>query len=228
MKLAAVGDLHCRVEQSGYWAPRLRAVNDEADVLLLTGDLTLNGGLDQLDVLLGELRVVTVPVVTVLGNHDYASGRARVFGERLRRAGIRNLEGAATTVGDVTFVGAMGAEGGFTDSPEKRRWSYAEQQVMARLTHYLQAADGGPRVVVLHYAPILQTLEGEARRLLPVLGSTALEVAIDTAGADLVLHGHAHFGTHAGMTRGGVPVYNVALPVLQRAGYATPYRIFEV
>ncbi len=228
MKLAAVGDLHCRVEQSGYWASRLRAVNDEADVLLLTGDLTLNGGLDQLDVLLGELRVVTVPVVTVLGNHDYASGRARVFGERLRRAGIRNLEGAATTVGDVTFVGAMGAEGGFTDSPEKRRWSYAEQQVMARLTHYLQAADGGPRVVVLHYAPILQTLEGEARRLLPVLGSTALEVAIDTAGADLVLHGHAHFGTHAGMTRGGVPVYNVALPVLQRAGYATPYRIFEV
>ncbi len=228
MKVAAVGDLHCRVEQRGYWAPRLCTVNDEADVLLLTGDLTLNGGLDQLDVLLNELRAVTVPVVTVLGNHDYAAGRAFVFAERLRRAGIRNLEGAATTVGGVTFVGAMGVEGGFTDSPEKRRWSYAERQIMARLTHYLEAADDAARVVVLHYAPILQTLEGEARRLLPVLGSTALEVAIDTAGADLVLHGHAHFGTHAGTTRGGVPVYNVALPVLERSGYTKPYRIFEV
>ena len=196
--------------------------------MLLAGDLTLNGGLDQLDVLLQELKAIHVPIITVLGNHDYAGGKAFLIAERLRRAGIQNLEGAATTLGDVTLVGAMGVEGGFAGVPAKRRWSYAERQIMARLQHYLSAPESRRRVVLLHYAPIEATIEGEPRRLFPVLGSTALEVAIDAVGADLVLHGHAHFGTHEGMTSSGTPVYNVALPVLERSGYQTAYRVFEI
>ena len=225
MKLAAVGDLHCSRSHVGFWAPRLRPVSDEADILLLAGDLTLTGDPQELRVLLDELAAVSIPIIAVLGNHDYASGRARVIAESLRRARIQHLEGSTTTVGNVAIVGAMGIDGGFAP----RRWNYAEKQIMARLQHYLTtAAEATRRVGLLHYAPILATLAGEPDAMVPLLGSSALESAIDAAGADLVLHGHAHYGSLTGHTRSGVPVFNVALPVLERAGYTMPYRIFDL
>jgi Icc-related predicted phosphoesterase len=225
MKLAAVADIHCERGHRGLWAPLLEPVNRQADALLLAGDLTLTGDLGELAVLLEELKRVSVPIVAVLGNHDYDGGRARVFAERLRRAGIACLEGGATEIGDITVTGAMGVEGGFAPA---RRWSYAERQLMARLEHYLSAAATSRRVVLLHYAPILATLGDEPADLHELLGSSALEAAIDAAGADLILHGHAHGGAPEGRTRSGIPVYNVALPVLQRAGYTTPYRIIDI
>ena len=226
MKIAVVADIHCERGHRGFWAPRLEPVNGQADALLLAGDLTLTGDLGELAVLLDELKIVTVPIVAVLGNHDYDGGRARMIAERLRRAGITCLEGGATEVGDLTVTGAMGVEGGF--SPAVRRWSYAERQLMARLEHYLSAATTSRRVVLLHYAPILATLGDEPAELHELLGSSALETAIDEAGADLILHGHAHGGAPEGRTRAGIPVYNVALPVLQQAGYTAPYRIIDI
>jgi Icc-related predicted phosphoesterase len=226
MKIAAVADLHCEIEHIGFWAPRLRPVNDEADCLILAGDLTSTGDLGELRVLLGELEAITIPIVTVLGNHDYDSGRARVIAETLRRAGINNLEGNAAEIDDVAFVGGMGVEGGFATNAG-RRWSYVEQQFMARLRHYLSSAEGR-RVAVLHYVPVPGTLVGEDEELFPLLGSSAMESVIDEVGADLILHGHAHNGVAESTTAGGIPVFNVSLPVLGRAGYGTPYRVFEI
>jgi Icc-related predicted phosphoesterase len=179
----------------------------------------------ELDVLLGELAVVHIPMVAVLGNHDYDGGRAFLFVEALRRARIQHLEGAGTVLGDLAVAGGMGVEGGFA---KRRRWDIAERQFMARLEHYLVDAGTARRVALLHYAPIVGTLGDEPEDMYETLGSSAMEAAIDAAGADLVIHGHAHNGVAEGRTRGGVPVYNVALPVLQRAGFTTPYRLFEV
>ncbi len=225
MRLAAMADLHCTAGDRGMWAPRVAPVNDVADALLLAGDLTAAGDMRELQVLLGELAVVRIPIVAVLGNHDYDGGRAFLFVEALRRAEIQNLEGAGTVLGEVAVAGGMGVEGGFA---KRRRWDIAERQFMARLEHYLADAGTARRVALLHYAPIVGTLGDEPEDMYETLGSSAMEAAIDAAGADLVIHGHAHNGATEGHTRGGVPVYNVALPVLQRAGFTTPYRLFEV
>lgn len=227
MRLAAVSDIHCQAGDEGRWSARLGAANEQADCLLLAGDLTLAGDLAELRVLLGELERITIPIIAVLGNHDYDGGRARVLAETLRRAGIHLLEGSSVQVGGVAFVGGMGVEGGFARGP-RRRWSYAEQQFMARLKHYLEAAASMPRVVVLHYAPISATLAGEDADLWPLLGSSAMETAVDAAGADLIIHGHAHHGALEGRTAGGVPVFNVSLPVLEGGGSATSYRLFTI
>lgn len=227
MRIAAVADIHCEIGDQGRWSSMLRPVNDEADLLLIAGDLTCSGDLRELAVLLDELRVITVPIVTVLGNHDYDGGRARVIAETLRRAGIDNLAGNAVEIGGVAFVGGVGVEGGFTTGTA-RRWSYAEQQFMTRLRHYLSASETMRRVAVLHYAPVSGTLQGEDEELFPLLGSSAMGTVIDEVGADLVIHGHAHHGVAESTTSSGVPVFNVSLPVLERAGYITPYRIFEV
>jgi Icc-related predicted phosphoesterase len=228
MRLAAVGDLRCTRQDSGMWAPRLAGVNTVADVLLLAGDLTDSGTLEELAVLLGELRSVSIPIVTVLGDQDYAGGRARVFAETLRRAGVHHLEGASAHIGNVTFVGALGAEGGFSRTP-KRRLSYAERQLAPRLRHYLSTAgETDRRVVLLHYAPIEATLQGEQPEHFHLLGSSTMADAIDDVGADLILHAHACHGAPEGQTTGGVPVYNVALSLLKRLGNQSPYRIFEL
>ena len=136
------------------------------------------------------------------------------------------LEGSATSIRGAAIVGAMGVEGGFARKSH-RRWSYAERQLMERLKYYLAATEGEHRVVLLHYAPIVATLGNEPEDLHELLGSSAMEVAIDAVGADLIVHGHAHFGAPVGQTVAGIPVYNAALPVLEAHGYTRPYRIFE-
>lgn len=227
MRIAAVGDICCEAAHKGYWAERLSGVNDEADALLLAGNLTRNGTKDELQVLLGELATFTIPVVVVLGNNDYEDGQATTIYDSLRRAGFHHLEGSATEIDGVTFVGSMGVEGGFR-SGLKRRWSYAERQLMTRFEHYLQNAGGGRRVVLLHNSPILATVEGEPPDFLEEFGSSAMEQSIDQAGADLVIHAHAANGRPEGRTQRGIPVYNVSLPLLQQEGFARPYRIFQV
>ncbi len=227
MRIAAVGDICCEATHAGYWSSQLQGVNQEADVLLLAGNLTRGGTKEELAVLLDELGTFTVPVVAVLGNNDYDDGNATTIYDSLRRAGFHHLEGSSTDIEGVTFVGSMGVEGGFRSST-RRRWSYAEQQLMTRFEHYLQSSAGERRVVLLHNSPILATVEGEEPELLEEFGSSAMEKAIDTAGADLIIHAHASNGTLEGRTQKGIPVYNVSLPLLKRHGYARPYRMFEV
>lgn len=226
MKLAATGDMRCSTADSGRWATRFAPVVDEADALLLAGNLTETGDPAELEVLIDELAALTIPVVAVLGAQDYDGGRAWLLSERLRRAGIACLEGAATVLDDVTIVGAMGVEGGFSRAPT-RRWSYAERQIMGRLQHYLATATSRHRVVLLHHVPAAAMASGEDKADWPMLGSSALETAIDAAGADVVIHAHATQGAPEGRTARGVPIFNVSLPLLERLGYARPYRVLD-
>ncbi|MFN8591643.1 MAG: metallophosphoesterase, partial [Thermomicrobiales bacterium] len=234
IRIAATADMHMGTDAAGTLAPSLAAIRDEADLLLLGGDLTRVGDPAEAEVLVGELRDVGVPVVAVLGNHDYHSERAPAVVAVLRQAGIRVLDRSSVVLDiagqKVAIAGTKGFGGGFGPAladdfgePEMRAWiGHAEAEAEA-LAGVLGTLVGDVRLVLLHYAPVPETLTGERLELYPFLGNSLLGEAIDRAGADLVLHGHAHRGTLIGATPGGVPVRNVAQPVIRR-----PYVVFTI
>lgn len=234
IRLAAAGDLHCRKDSAGHFAPWFGRLHREADVLLLAGDLTNWGELAEAEVLARELASVQLPVLCVLGNHDYHGDHVSGVREILEDAGVVVLEKESTVVevqGETLgVVGTKGFGGGFGAAcvapfgePEIKlflRETYAcaeaiEQGLASLTTDY--------RVVLLHYAPIAATLRGESPGVHAFLGSSLLGEPIDAMGADLVLHGHAHRGTSHGATPGGIPVRNCAIPVLRR-----PYALYEL
>jgi Icc-related predicted phosphoesterase len=228
IRIAAVGDLHYGAGSPGILKPGLAHLPDRADLLLLAGDLTRCGGPEEVEVLAEELRGAPIPIVAVLGNHDYHSGREAEVRRVLEGAGVRVLEGEATTV-DVNGVrvgiaGTKGFGGGFRGAhgsdfgePEMRAFVGHTKMLSDRLERALTGLDADLRVALLHYSPIESTLEGERLEIYPFLGSYLMAEAVDNAGADLVLHGHAHHGTEKGRTPGGVPVRNVAQPVIRHA-----------
>jgi Icc-related predicted phosphoesterase len=232
IRLAAVGDLHVGEDSRGLWAPHLRKLARECDVLLLAGDLTRAGTVAEADVLAEELRAATVPTVAVLGNHDYHSDAERAVTDRLRRIGVRVLEGTGTVIeaGGVRIgvAGTKGFGGGFAGAcgsdfgePEMKAFIRHTQRLSDQLARTLEELDADLRVALLHYSPIPATLQGERLEIYPFLGSYLLAEAIDRSGADLVLHGHAHGGTERGVTPAGVRVRNVAQPVIRSA-----YRVY--
>ena len=232
IRLAAVGDLHVGEDSRGLWAPHLRNLAREADVLLLAGDLTRAGGVEEAAVLAEELRAATVPTVAVLGNHDYHSHADAGVTERLRRIGVRVLEGTGTVIeaGGVRIgiAGTKGFGGGFAGAcgsdfgePEMKAFIRHTQKLSDQLARTLEELDADIRVALLHYSPIPATLQGERLEIYPFLGSYLLAEAIDRSGADLVLHGHAHGGTERGVTPAGIRVRNVAQPVIRSA-----YRVY--
>lgn len=232
IRIAAIADVHVGEDSVGKLAPHLEHLGDEADVLLIAGDLTRVGTVAEARALVGELKVVRVPVVAVLGNHDYECDHAVEITEILRDAGVQVLEGAATTVRiDGTRLGVAGTKGfggGFVGAcasdfgePEMKLFIRHTRQMADTLEESLRSLDTDVRVALLHYSPIEGTLHGERLEIWPFLGSYLLGEAIDRAGADLVVHGHAHGGTEKGHTAGGIPVRNVAQPVLK-----APYRVF--
>jgi Icc-related predicted phosphoesterase len=233
IRVAAVGDVHVGTDSAGRLAPRLAGLADHADVLLLAGDLTHRGRAEEAKVLAEELRVVRVPTIAVLGNHDYHSDEQDAVTEVLEQAGIRVLEGAAVVleVGGrrVGIAGSKGFGGGFAGAsatdfgePEMRAFVGHTKALAGRLERALAGLHTDRRIVLLHYSPVAETLAGEPREIHAFLGSYLLAEAVDRAGADLVLHGHAHRGSRDGTTPGGVPVRNVAAPVIGRA-----YEVFH-
>jgi Icc-related predicted phosphoesterase len=228
IRVAAVGDVHFGLDSAGLLRPALEHLADHADVLLLAGDLTTRGDPDEAAVLAAELRDLPVPVLTVLGNHDYHSDREADVRARLEDGGIRVLEGEVETVeaGGLRlavagvkgfmggFAGACGTEFGETEMKEFIR---VTQRAAASLEELLAGAGSDLRVALMHYAPVKGTLLGERLELYPFLGSYLLAEAVDRAGADLVLHGHAHGGTEKAATPGGIHVRNVAQPVIRHA-----------
>jgi Icc-related predicted phosphoesterase len=230
IRIAAVGDLHAGLDSVGKLQPRFEDVGERADVLLLAGDLTRRGTVEEGKVLAAELHNVTgaVPVVAVLGNHDYHSGRQHDIRAFLEDAGVRVLEGEATTIDlggtRVGVAGTKGFGGGFAGASAT---PFGEDQMKAfvghteRVAETLEAALAGldteTRVVLLHYAPVEATLSGERLEIYAFLGSYLLAEAIDRIGADVVFHGHAHRGTEKGVTPGGVHVRNVAETVIGHA-----------
>jgi Icc-related predicted phosphoesterase len=232
IRVAAVGDLHVGEDSRGLWARHLQRLAREADVLLLAGDLTQSGGGVEATVLAEELRAVPIPMVAVLGNHDYHSGAPGTVTRLLTEIGVRVLEGTGTVVeaggARIGIAGTKGFGGGFAGAcgsefgePEMKAFIRHTQLLADRLQQALAALEADVRIALLHYSPIPATLQGERLEIYPFLGSYLLAEAIDRVGADLVLHGHAHAGSERGVTPAGVRVRNVAQPVIRSA-----YRVY--
>jgi Icc-related predicted phosphoesterase len=235
-RVAAVGDLHCTKASAGTFAPWLETVNSRADVLLLCGDLTDYGLPEEAQVLIKELSVVRVPILAVLGNHDYESEKRAEVVEVLTHGGVRLLSGETCVVGETGFVGTKGFAGGFGShtlgywgEPTTKRFVQDAVDEALLLESGLARLRTTRRIAVLHYSPIEATVEGEPAAIHPFLGCSRLEEPLLRYPVDAVFHGHAHRGTLEGRTRNGVPVYNVALPLLKHhRPELPPYRVLDV
>jgi uncharacterized protein len=224
--IAAVGDLHFDPGRRGALSDLFEHVNRSADILALTGDLTMHGTPDQMEAFLEGSRSLDVPVVTVLGNHDYEAGEQDRLCTMLSETGIKVLDGTSAVIDGVGFAGVKGFAGGFGPHAlapygEELMKAFVKEAVeeTLKLERALrELADVEHRIVLLHYAPVDDTLQGEPERIYPFLGSSRMVQPIDTHGASVVLHGHAHHGSYRGATPGGIPVFNVARNVLEAEG----------
>jgi Icc-related predicted phosphoesterase len=233
-RVAAVGDFHCDARtRSESLSDAFRKASEEADVLLLLGDMTTHGEEEQAQAFAWHLQHVTVPMLAVLGNHDHETGHADQVREVLEEAGVRVLEGDAFTIGGVGFAGAKGFGGGFaphmlTPFGEAATKAFVDAAIEEELK--LERALGGltapTKIVLLHYLPHPSTLGEEPLQIWPFMGSSRLLAPIEAHEVSVVFHGHAHLGAPEGTTPAGVPLYNVALPVLQAAGMC--YRVWSV
>lgn len=231
IRVAAVGDIHMGPDSQGVLRPAFETLGECADLLLLAGDLTRHGTPDEARVVAREVAGLPVPVVAVLGNHDHHDERPDEVTAVLREAGVRVLEGEGTVVetggGRVGVAGTKGFGGGFAG---RSGGEFGEPLMKEFIRYTRRCADGlrtaleelagqdcAERVALTHFAPVPDTLAGEPLEIYPFLGSYLLAEAIDAAGAGLAVHGHAHAGTEHGMTSGGVPVRNVAQPVIRKA-----------
>jgi Icc-related predicted phosphoesterase len=228
IRVAAVGDVHAGVDDAGRFRPHFEHREDNADALLLAGDLTRCGDPLEAKVLAGELADLRVPVLAVLGNHDYHAGKRDGVAAELEDAGVRVLEGDAAIV-DIDgqrlgVAGVKGFGGGFAGAcgtefgeDEMKAFIAHARETADRLEAALGSLDADWTVALMHYSPVEETLRGERCEIYPFLGSYRLAEAVDRVGADLVVHGHAHGGTEKGTTPAGHYVRNVAQPVIRRA-----------
>jgi len=236
IRVAAVADVHVGIDSGGRLRPHWEHLADQADVFVLAGDLTRRGLAEEAAVLASEVEEVAgrVPTFAVLGNHDYHCDQQAMVAKLMDAAGVRVLEGESVTVDvDGTVVGVAGVKGfggGFAGAhgtefgePEMKAFVAHTRQVAGTLEAELGDLTADVRIALMHYSPVEATLRGERLEIYPFLGSYLLAEAVDRAGADLVVHGHAHAGSEKGVTPGGVHVRNVALPVINHA-----YNVYEL
>lgn len=230
MRIAAIGDLHVSRSSQGAFQPLFAQISSAADVLVLCGDFTDYGLPEEARVLARELTAsIKIPVIAVLGNHDYEGGRHIEIMQILRDAGVIVLDGEATEVQGVGFAGVKGFCGGFGRGA-LGPWGEAVIKLFVqeavdealKLEAALARLRTPKRVALLHYAPIRGTVEGEPPEIFPYLGSSRLEEPINRYRVNAVFHGHAHRGAAEGRTSAGVPVYNVAMPLLARTNPDRP------
>ncbi len=229
VRIAAIGDLHIRGREELSAVPGLSALEDKADLLLVAGDLTENGRLLEAEVAGELLAAARLPVVAVLGNHDLRSLRRVAFRRILERCGIEVLDGRATVVrlangSRIGIAGTAGSGGGFwphegptaIHTRTMKRLAIRARRECEALERALLSLDADVRIATIHFAPTTTTLGREPLAKYWMLGNCELGVVLDRRAPDLVVHGHAHLGTLHGRTPGGVPVRNVALPVVGR------------
>jgi Icc-related predicted phosphoesterase len=236
LRIAALGDIHVSKSSQGAFQPLFTQITASADVLLLCGDFTDYGLPEEARVLTRELAVVKIPVIAVLGNHDYEGGKQDEIRQVLNDAGVTVLDGEATEVHGVGFAGVKGFAGGFGRGAlgpwgEQAVKVFVQEAVdeALKLESALARLRTQRRVAVLHYSPIRATVEGEPPEIFPYLGSSRLEEPINRYRVTAVFHGHAHRGTPEGRSATGVPVYNVAMPLLARTNPdRPPYLIVEL
>ena len=223
VRFAAVGDLHCTEASAGTLRSFFAQASEAADALLLCGDLTDYGTPKEAKVLADELSVVSVPMIAVLGNHDYESNAADEVRRTLQAAGVQVLDGEAVEVHGIGIAGAKGFSGGFGRASLGAWGEAAIKQFVNEAVHEAFKLESAlaklrtpHRIALLHYAPIAGTVQGEPPEIFAFLGNSRLEDPLLRYPVDMVVHGHAHRGALEGRTISGTPVYNVAKPLLQR------------
>jgi Icc-related predicted phosphoesterase len=234
IRIAAVGDVHVDKDVVGRYRPALEELPDRADALLVAGDLTRHGTPEEARCFAKEFGGLAVPVVVVLGNHDHQSDQQEQVTEVLTDAGITVLEGEATVLEvrghRLGIAGTKGFGGGFAGAcasnfgeREMKDFVATTERYANRLSEALGSVQCDALVALTHYAPVPETLVGEPLEIYPFLGCYQLGQAIDSAPTALALHGHAHAGSERGRTPGGVPVRNVAHPVIKQA-----YNVYQL
>ncbi len=238
-RIAAVADIHVRESDKGKWVDYFKDISRNADILVIGGDLTDTGDEGEAQVLSDELKSCTIPVVGVLGNHDFEKGRHKLIRKILQNEHVHILDGEGVVVKGIGFAGIKGFGGGFDNHMlsmfgEGAMKAFVQEAVdealhleraLARLE---QENDGITKIAVLHYAPIAETIKGEPEVIYPFLGSSRLAEPLERRGVTAAFHGHAHAGKLEGTTAKGVKIYNVAKPILTKAGYTQPYFVLEV
>jgi uncharacterized protein len=236
MRIAALGDLHTRVTSKGVLVELFQEISQKADVLLLCGDLTDQGIVEEAQVLLEDLQALGIPSIAVLGNHDYHNNQSHVIKNLLSQQGkIVILDNEPYEFDGVGFAGVKGFGGGFDKHTLGSFGEGATKQFVTeslneeiKLENALRSLNTEKKVVLLHYAPIRETIEGEPLEIYPFLGSSRLADAIDHNEATVVFHGHTHIGKPQGKTLKGVPVYNCSLDVMKQLKPEQPYVLLEI
>jgi len=237
IRVAAVSDIHYSKTSQGALQPLFAEITNSADILVLAGDLTDFGLAEEARVLAKDLTAaLKIPAVGVLGNHDFEAGEEKEIMKILQDAGVRMLDGDTYEVHGVGFAGIRGFCGGFGrgalgawGEPVIKAFVHEAITEALKLESALARLKTDHRIAILHYAPIRETVEGEPLEIYPFLGSSRLEEPLSRYEVTAVFHGHAHKGTLEGKTAKGIPVYNVAYPLLQQQLPDRPsFRILEV
>ena len=235
MRLAAIGDLHVTEASEHRYREMFAEISEAADVLALCGDLTNFGKIREAEILAEDIRTSAIPVIGVLGNHDYECGQPDVVTSILHEAGMTVLDEQAIEIKGVGFAGVKGFMGGYGrgelapfGEPIAKAFVDEAMNEARKLENGLRSLRTDRSVAVLHYSPIVETLEGEPLEIFQYLGSARLADAIDRFDhVKAVVHGHAHHGTYEGHTLRGTPVYNVAQFVV-REQFKRPYALLEI
>ncbi|HKW09265.1 MAG TPA: metallophosphoesterase [Gemmatimonadaceae bacterium] len=237
VRIAAVSDIHYAKDSHGLMQPLFAQITESADVLILAGDLTDYGLAEEAKVLARDLTTtVKVPVVAVLGNHDFESGEEVEVAKIMADAGVKMLDGDTFETHGVGFAGIRGFCGGFGrgmlgawGEPIIKQFVHEAVNEALKLESALARLHTDHRIAIMHYAPIRETVEGEPLEIYPFLGSSRLEEPLTRFDVTAVFHGHAHKGSPEGSTSKGSPVYNVAHQVLKSCyPDRPPFRLFEV
>lgn len=237
LRIAAIADIHVKKTSQGSMQPLFAQISESADVLLMCGDLTDYGHVEEGKVLAKEITSsLRIPSIAVLGNHDVESGHEKELVEMLTDAGVTVLDGDSIEIHGVGFAGVKGFAGGFGRRAlgawgEKVIKDFVHEAIneSLKLEHALSRLRTSQKVGVLHYSPIQATVNGEPPEIIAFLGSSRLEEPLDRYRVTCVFHGHAHRGSPEGRTKNGAPVYNVAMPVLIASQPdRPPFRVVEI
>ncbi len=237
LRIAAMADIHVKKSSAGAFQPIFAQANERADVLLLCGDLTDYGSIEEGKILAREITsALRIPCIAVLGNHDYETGHQQELVGILGDAGVVVLDGDSHEIAGVGFAGVKGFAGGFGrralgawGEPITKQFVHETINEALKLEAALARLRTPQKIGVLHYSPIQATVNGEPPEIVAFLGSSRLEEPLDRYRVNAVFHGHAHRGAPEGRTKGNAPVYNVAMPVLAMAfPEQPPFRVVEV
>jgi len=236
VRIAAFADLHYTSQQKASLVPIVIAMAEAADILLICGDLTHHGLAEEAGELAQDLSGIRAPILAVLGNHDCHSDQQEEIKRVLKNSPIHLLDGDVVELRGIGFAGVKGFASGFGrrvlepwgESVVKQFVREAVEESL-KLESALARLRNEPRIALLHYSPIAETVEGEPLEIHAFLGSSRLEEPLNRFQVTAAFHGHAHHGKAEGKTSTGVPVYNVSLPLLrQQNGDASPFRVIEV